>query len=190
MSDTLRAALLFLINTIFDLYLFILMVRILLAYAGANYFEPITQFVIKATNFIVQPLRRIIPNYRQFELATILLVLVLEIVKFFLIFLLSFGIPNIVGLLIVAFADALRLLLQTFFYAILLQAILSWLQPYSPVSNILNQITSPIMKPIRRFVPLIGGIDISPIPALILIQLLIIVIVNPLVQVGMGVAVG
>jgi YggT family protein len=183
---SLHEALIFLVNTLFDLYLFILIVRILLAYAGANYFDPITQFVVKATNFIVKPVRKIIPNYRQLELSTIVIILVLQMIKFLLIYLLSFGFPNILGLLVIVFADSLRLVLQTFFYAILLQAILSWLQPNSPVNNVLYQITAPVMTPLRRVIPPIGGVDISPIPALIIIQLLNILIINQLIAFGLG----
>jgi YggT family protein len=186
MSGTLREALIFLINTVFDLYLFILIIRILLAYAGANYFDPITQFIVKATNFIVKPVRQVIPNYRQIELSTIVIILVLQIIKFILIYLLSFGFPNILGLLVIAFADTLRLVLQTFFYAILLQAVLSWLQPNSPVSHVLYQITAPVMTPLRRMIPPIGGVDISPIPALIIIQLINILLINQLIAFGMG----
>ena len=188
MSDTIRAALLFLINTVFDLYLFIVVIRIILAWVGANYFDPVTQFVTKCTNFIVKPLRYLLPNFRKLETASVVLLLVLEIIKFLLIALLSFGFPHILGLVILAFADSIKLLLLTFFYAILLQAILSWVQPQAPMNRVLYQFNSPIMAPLQRVIPLISGIDISPIPALIILQLLIIILVNPLMGLGLGLA--
>jgi YggT family protein len=190
MSDTIRAALLFLINTVFDLYLFILVVRIILAWVGANYFDPVTQFIIKCTDFIVKPLRRLIPNFRRVETASIVLLLLIEIIKFLLVSLLSFGFPHLLGLFILAIGDSLKLILLTFFYAILLQAILSWIQPNAPMNRVLYQFTSPIMGPLHRVIPPIGGIDISPIPALIILQLLIIILVNPLMGFGLGVAFG
>lgn len=180
MSDTLRAALLFLVNTLFDLYLFALAVRLILVWVHASYLDPITQFISRITDFIIVPLRRIIPNIRRLETATVLIILLLEIIKFALISALSFGFPNIFGLMLMAFADSLKLLIQTFFYAILLQAILSFIQPHSPINRILLQFNSPIMAPLQRLIPPINGIDITPIPALLILQLLLIVLVNPL----------
>lgn len=188
MPDTLQAGLLFLVNTIFDMYLFILIIRIILVWVGASYFDPITQFVVKLTDFIVKPLRRRIPNINRFETASVILLLLIEVVKFFIISSLSFGIPSIAGLLVLAFADSVKLLIQAFFYAILLQVILSWVQPYSPVSSFLDQFTSPIMRPIKRIVPPVAGFDISPIPALIILQLLSILLVTPLMTAGLAIA--
>jgi len=190
MSDTLRAALLFLVTTVFDLYLFILIIRIILAWVSADIYNPITQFVVKFTSFLVRPLKRYIPNFRDLECAAVVLVLVIEIIKFLLIAFLSFGFPNVFGLVILAIADTIKLSIETFFYAILLQAILSWIQPQSSINRILLQFTSPIMRPLQRIIPPIGGFDISPIPALILLQLLIIIAVNPLMGFGLEVAFG
>lgn len=183
-------ALLFLITTLFDIYLFILVVRVLLAYAGANYYDPVTQFVVKCTDILVKPVRKVIPNVRGIELSTILLIIGLELAKYLLISSLSFGGSSITGLTIIALADTMKMFLQTFFYAIIFQAVLSWIQPSSPVIPLLYRITAPIMRPIQRLCPVIGGIDISPIPAMILLQLLIILIVNPLMAVGLGAALG
>ena len=177
--------LLFLINTFFDIFLFVLVVRFILAWSGANYFDPITQFVVNLTNFIVKPLRRFIPNIRQCETASLVLILVFEIIKFYVISLLSMGVPNVTGILMLAVADMGRLFVQTLFYAILIQVIMSWIQPISPLNNTLYQITSPILRPIQRALPLMAGMDISPIPAMIILQLLLIVLINPLTSTGL-----
>ncbi len=191
MINPLHTASLFLVNTIFDLYLLILVVRIILVYAGLNYFDPITQFIVKCTDFLVKPLRRrLLPTIGGFELASIVWVIIIASVKFILISLLSIGIPNMVGILILAIADLFKLVLQTFFYAIILQAILSWFQPYSPLTRSLSQITAPVMRPFRRLIPLINGIDISPIPALIVLQLLSILLISPLMALGFAIAFG
>lgn len=179
-----NSALLFLINTVFDLFLFILMVRIILVYVRANYFDPLTQLITKLTDFAVKPLRRIIPNIYRFETASIVLVIILELIKFSLILSLTVGIHNIMALFIFSFADMIKLLLQTFFYAILIQAIMSWVQPVSMMAHSLYQITQPIMRPFRRLIPPVSGFDVSPIPALILLQVLIILLVNPLMSFG------
>lgn len=190
MSETIRAAFLFLISTVFDLFLFVLIIRLILAWVRANYYQPITQFVVKCTDFLVQPLRKVVPNYKQLETATLILIFLVEIIKFSLISLLTLGLFRLNGLFILAFADVLKLIIQVFFYGIIAQAILSWFMPYSPYQATLTQFTSPIMRPFQRLVPPVGGFDISPIPALIILQLLIIILVNPLTSFGIGVAFG
>lgn len=190
MPSSLHEGSLFLINTLFDLYLLILMVRLLLARAGANYFDPTTQFVTKFTDFVVKPVRKIIPNYRKIEVSTFLIILILECVKFLAISLLTIGMPNIAGLILLSLVDIFKLGIQCMFYAILIQAIMSWVQPNSPVNYLLSQITAPVMRPIQRIVPPVGGFDISPIPAMIFLQFVIIVIVNPLMSIAVGVAFG
>ncbi|HLB42798.1 MAG TPA: YggT family protein [Gammaproteobacteria bacterium] len=190
MSSTLNAALQFLLKTIFDLYLTILVIRIILVYVRANYFDPITQFIVKLTDFLVKPLRYLVPNFRRFEWSSILLVLVLELIKFTLLSMITFGVFNIVGLLLLTVGDTLNLIIQVFFYAILIQAILTWVQPGSLLNHLLYQFTAPIMQPFQRIIPHIGGVDISPIPALITLQLLNIILVNPMLTAGFGTVLG
>lgn len=188
MSGGLNSGLIFLVNTLFDLYLFVLVLRVILVWSGANYYDPITQFVVKLTGCCVNPLRKIIPNIRGIESASIILILLIEAIKFFIIGSISVGIPSILGVLVLSVGDSLKLVIQSFFYAILLQAIMSWVQPYSPINQLLSRITSPLMRPIQRVIPPIGGMDISPIPAMIGLQLLLIVLVNPIMAAGFGMA--
>ena len=192
MSSSINNAGLFLVNTIFDLYLLILMARIILAWARADYLNPLTQIILKLTQPIITPIRRFIPNIGGIEISTLLVFLVLAVFKFFLIGIIAFGLfANVLGLLILACTDILKLFFNTLFYAILLQAIMSWVQPgYSPIARTLDLITSPIMRPIQRFVPSVGGFDLSPIPALIILQLCIIILVTPMTSVGLRAAFG
>ncbi|MEO8401289.1 MAG: YggT family protein [Gammaproteobacteria bacterium] len=177
MTDTLDNAGIFLISTLFNLYLFVLVVRLILAFAQANYFNPLTQLIIKLTQPLVAPLRRIFPTYRGIEYATLVLILFFELLKIILLSAITIGLPNIVELFVFTVADSLKLILNTFFYAILLRAILSWFQPgFSPAGQLLEQISSPIMRPLQRMIPPINGIDITPIPALIILQLLVILL--------------
>jgi len=188
MSDTLRTALLFLIDTVFNLYLFILIIRVILAMGRANYFNPITQFIVRFTDPLVKPLRKLIPNVKNVEIATLLVIFAIEIIKFFLIACISYGFPNLLGIPILAIANSLSLLLQIFTYAIILQAILSFLQPHSPLMSVLSQFNAPILHPFQRLVPPVGGLDLTAIPALISLQLLGILLVSPLIAVGQGIA--
>jgi YggT family protein len=190
MMNTMDSALLFLINTIFDLYLFVLGVRLILVWIGANYFDPLTQFIIKMTDVIVKPTRKLLPNVYGVETASLTWMFAIDLLKFFIVAMVSFGLPNIAGLLLLAFGDIIKIFLQIFFYAILLQAIMSWVQPHSPVNRVLYQITAPIMRPLQRCIPMVGGFDITPIPALIILQLLMMVIAAPLMSIGFGAAIG
>jgi len=184
MPTPIQSALLFLINSLFDMYLFILIIRLILAWVGANYFDPITQFVIRLTDPIIKPLRKRIPNIQRLEVSTLSVIVLLELIKFMLVALLEAGNFNITGIILLAFGDTLKLIIQTFFYAVILQVILSWVQPNSNINYLLVQFTSPIMRPLHRIVPPVGGFDVTPIPALLLLQLLQIVLVGPLLNIG------
>jgi YggT family protein len=191
MSGPFSNAAIFLVNTLFDLYVFILGIRIILVWSRVNYFNPVSQFIVKLTGFIITPIRRILPNVLHIELATLLFMFIIEMVKFALIGFVSLGTPQIEGLIILAIADMLKTILTIFFYAILLQAVLSWIRPGpSPLNELLTQMTNRILRPIQRVIPPVGGFDISPIPALIGFQLLIILVVTPLFTLGLRLAFG
>lgn len=192
MLDTTQQAGLFLINVFFDLYLMVLMLRFTLCLVRADYYNPVTQFVVKLTHPIISPLRRIIPIYANIELPTLFLIILLAMLKFFLLCVIALGWPkNFLGLLILSCADSFKLFLNLFFYAILLNAVLTWIQQgYSPLGQLLSQLTSPIIRPIQRIMPPMGGIDLSPIPALILLQLSSIILVNPALSAGWSIALG
>lgn len=186
MPNALNNAGLLLIHTIFDLYIIVLLIRMILLWARADFFNPITQIIVKLTNPIITPLKHFIPNLYGIECASALIVLLLEIAKFYLIMLLTFGKPHLIGLLILSIADTLKLTINIFFYAILLQAILSWVQGiHSPIGHTLTKMTSPILKPFQRMFKPISGFDISPIPAMLMLQLLLILLITPLTNYGM-----
>lgn len=184
MPAPVQSALIFLFNSLFDIYLFILIIRLILAWVGANYFDPVTQFIIKLTDPIIKPLRRRIPNIQRLEVSTLLVIAILELCKFAIVTLLEAGALNISAIILLAVGDTLKLITQTFFYAILLQVILSWVQPSSNTTYLLMQFTSPIMRPLHRIIPNVGGFDITPIPAMLLLQFLQILIVNPIMSMG------
>jgi YggT family protein len=185
MLEPVHTAGLFLVNTLFDLYIFVLMMRLLLVAVHADFFNPLSQFVIRLTKGVIIPLRRVIPNFKRVELATVLMILLLECIKFYLLGLIAGNDINSAGLLVLAMADMLKALVNLIFYAILLQAIMSWFhQGYAPIAAILAKITYPVLLPFRRTIPPLGGMDISPVAAMILLQLLIILFVTPLYALG------
>lgn len=181
MPNAWNTAAIFLVNSLFDLYLYVLMIRLILVFVRADYFNPLSQFVLKLTNPVVMPFRRILPLVARIEFATIVIMLLLELIRFYLLGVIAYGVPNVGGVFILALVDMLKILINTFFYAILLQAILSWIPTGpNPATFLMMQITSPILRPMQRLIPPIGGFDISPIPAMIILQLINILLVSPL----------
>lgn len=188
MSDTMRGTLLFLIETLFNIYLFVLIIRVILSWVNADYYHPVTQFIVKCTNFLIKPLRNYIPNYRDIELSTLLAIFVLEVIKFLLLAFLTFGMPNIFGLIILVLGDMLKLFVLTFFYALLLQFIISWVQPNSPANLVLQKFNAPVLAPFQRIIPIIQGFDFSFIPAMIILQLINFVVISRIMALGLGIA--
>lgn len=190
MTGTSLNAVLFLIGIVFDFYIMAVFFRLLLAWVHADYYSPITQFVIKVTDVFVKPMKKVLPDVRGFETATLVLMLLVEMIKYFLITIFSFGLPNIVGLFVLSIGDTLNLILQTLCLALILQALLSWIMPGSPIYLSLYKLTAPIIRPIQRIIPPIAGIDISPLPVIIILQLLIIIVATPIKGFGLALAIG
>lgn len=166
--------LIFLIDTLLDIYIAILLLRFLLQQLGADYYNPIAQFIVKATQPIVGVARRYIPSYKSIDLATLLIVFALISLKVVIVTSLRGGSYSSASILIVTMYDFISLLFDIFIIAIFLQAILSWINPdpYNPVSSILYSLTTPVLRPIKKLMPDMGGIDISPIFALIALMFL------------------
>lgn len=193
MSDPLNNAGLFLIQAIFDLYIFIVMLRIVLQWVNTDFRNPVMALIVKLTNPPLKPICRIIPTLHGIDFAAIVLLLGLELLKLFLLVSLQTQgeLANISGLLILAFAELLNQLINIFFYTILGLAILSWLSPlaHGPMIEILYRISEPLMRPVRRIMPTVSGFDLSPIPVLIGLKLITIIVIQPLTQIGMSLAI-
>lgn len=159
----------FLIDTLFSIYIAIMLLRFLLQQVGADFYNPISQFVVKATQPLVSIARRFIPSVRKIDTATLALVLALIIIKLVLMFSIA-GYPlNGLQLLVKGLYDLVSLTFDIFIVALFVQAILSWVNPdpYHPVSSLLRSLTFPILRPIQKHVPPIGGIDLSTLIGLI-----------------------
>ena len=162
----------FLIDILFHLYTVILMLRLILQWARADFYNPVSQFIVKITNPLVKPLRRIIPGFFGIDFATLVLIFALTTVKILIVYSLS-GYNLFGGLLIITIVlDVVDLLLNIFLFAIIIQALLSWVNPdpHNPVVALLNSLTWPILKHFRKLIPPISGFDISPIFAIISIM--------------------
>jgi YggT family protein len=161
--------LIFLIETLFDLYIIVLMLRFILQQVRADFYNPISQFIVKATTPVLNPVRKLIPGLGGIDLATIIVVVAFIAIKIYIIALLSGYSPSLLALLITGVRDFITLALNIFIFAIIIQAVLSWINPdpYNPVSGILFNITGPVLQPFRRLIKPIGGLDLSPLVALI-----------------------
>lgn len=159
----------FLIDTIFSIYIAIMLLRFLLQQVGADFYNPISQFIVKATQPLVTVARRFVPSIKKIDTATLALVLVLIIVKMVLLFSIAGYQMDGTQLFIKGLYDLVSLSFDIFIVALFVQAILSWVNPdpHHPVSSLLSSLTMPVLNPIKKHVPPMGGIDLSTIIALI-----------------------
>ena len=176
----------FLIQTVFGLISLAFMLRLLLQLVRANFFNPVSQFLVKVTNPLLVPLRRIIPGLFGLDMASVVILFGLQALELFLITTISGISLAPAGLVVISIAYLLRLLFNIYFYAILIQVILSWVNPagHNPVVGLIYQLTEPVMAPARRILPPISGFDLSPILVMIALQLANILIVMPITDLG------
>ena len=178
----------FLIQIVFGSYILAVLLRFLLQWARADFYNPLVQVLVKLTNPPLLPLRRYIPGYRGLDMAAVVLMLLLQLLKLLLITWL-FGQPvTVSGLLVRALAELLDLLLTVLLWAVIIQAILSWFNPdvRQPVVRLLNQLTEPVLRPARRLLPPISGLDLSPLLVIIVLQLGRILLLAPLQDIGLA----
>lgn len=180
---------LFLIQVIFGLYGAVLILRIMLRLAKADYYNPFVQGIVKATQRPVKIFKTIVPDIGGIETATLFVLFFITLVKLFLECFLSSRMPSISGLALWTLADMLGQIFQLFFYLVIFRAIMSWFNTSgNPVAAILYLVTEPLLSKARRVIPSFGAFDLSPIAILIVLQLLLIVLVNPLTEMGVGLA--
>ncbi|VVN97530.1 YggT family protein [Pseudomonas fluorescens] len=170
----LNDAAIFVIKTLGSLYLLIVLLRFILQLVRANFYNPLCQFIVKATQPLLKPLRRVIPSMFGLDMSSLVLALIVQMVLIAVILLLK-GFPVDLLLLVPwALIAIFSLFLSILFYAMIISVILSWVAPgsHNPGAELVAQITEPVLAPFRRIVPNLGGLDISPIFAFIVIQLL------------------
>ena len=182
----------FLIQTLFGLYIGAIMIRFLLALTRADFYNPVSQFLVKVTNPPLVPLRRVIPSMMGVDLASVILMFALQAAEYMLIAAIKgFGIHPF-GLIILSFGGLLSLLLQIYFFTILIQVVLSWVSPggHNPAISLLYSLNEPLLGRARRILPPIHGFDLSPILVMISIQLLTILLIAPINDLGMRLSSG
>ena len=197
-SNYLISPLTLIINTLFDLYILLVLLRFLLQAFRADFYNPVSQFIVKATTPPLRFFRRFIPSVSGQDIASIVLCLTLIYLKFMLLRLLDIpGVPianvtapiggvSYLGLLIYAFADLLALTLTVFLIAVIIQVVISWISPgqHNPVIGLVHSLAEPALKPFRKFLPSLGGLDLSPLFATLGILVIKMLVVPPIVYLG------
>ena len=168
----------YLVGTLIDLYIAAVLLRLLLQWARADFYNPVCQFLVKVTNPVIVPMRRVIPSIRRLDTASVVLMLVLE---FFSVWVASRISSNPLGaeqIMIFSLVKLVSTLLMTYFFLIIASVILSWVgaQMRHPVIPLVYQLTEPVLRPFRRIIPPIAGIDLSPLFALITLRFLLLLI--------------
>jgi YggT family protein len=180
------SALEFLLTTVLNMLTLLFLLRFLLQLFRAPFNNPLAYMVVSLTDFAVKPARKIIPSWGKIDCSTLFLALITQfLLQLSLLWLRDFpiglaGQSAWLGLIGMSFVGVLRTTLDVFFYAILLQVILSWVNPQTPIASALNSLTKPILAPIQRILPVASGIDFSPIVALIFLQMLNVSVIKTL----------
>ena len=164
----------YLIQTLLGLLLLGTVMRLLLQISKADFYNPISQLLVKLTNPMVLPLRKLLPAFRIFDLSSLVLSILLQMLLIVILLKVNGSyIPNMSLLAIWSFIGVIAIVMKIYFFALLAMIILSWIAPnsYHPAIQLVSQIVEPVMAPVRKILPPIGGLDFSPILVFILINI-------------------
>ncbi|MCE9775866.1 YggT family protein [Shewanella algae] len=167
MNDALN----YLITVVFDLYFMVVILRIWLQLVRADFYNPFSQFIVKATHPIVAPMRRILPSIGSLDTASVVLALLVVVAKILLLTLMAGEDFNLVATLIFALVSLFKKAGVLLFWILIIRAILSWVsQGRNPIEYVMMQLTEPLLAPIRRFLPPMGGLDLSLLVLMVLMN--------------------
>jgi YggT family protein len=179
-----------LINFAFGALVALLVLRVMLQAVRANFYNPICQFLYKLTNPVLMPLRKVIPAWRNLDIAGILLAWLLSAIKLALLYALFKQSLGVLGLGVMAFADLVDFVLMLYLGLILVYVLISFIsvERSNPIVPLVFQLIEPLLRPMRRRLPTFGGIDFSPMVAWLVILLARVLIVGPILDFGMRLA--
>ena len=176
-----QSSLIFLVKTLTDLYLLTLLLRFILQWVRASYYNPLAQFVLKVTSPLVVPARRILPSIAGLDVPTLVVLIALECVATWLLTLLAGDSPAIGVFLLYVLLRLVALTLWFYTVALLVYVVLSWLgdRGAGPMGVVLGELVEPLLRPVRRVLPPIAGLDLSPLLVMLLLQAVIIALELP-----------
>ena len=174
----------FLIDTVVSLYILAIILRFLFQWTRADFYNPISQFLVKITHPPLKILRRFVPAIGKIDTSSIVLALGIKILANFAILAIQGEVPSAGALVIYSFKEIVEIVFNIFVFAVFARAILSWFDPgnYNPASSLLQSLTEPLLGLCRKIIPDLGGIDLSPLVALVFLQLAKMVVLPPLSQ--------
>lgn len=180
-NNYLSDPLVFLVQVLFGLYALIVMLRFLLQWVRADFYNPLSQFIVKATKPVLNPLRKIIPGVGGKDVASLVLAWLVISLQMLLIFLISEKTFAPGAALLLAIPELLGLTINIFLYSILIIVVISWVNPagHNPAISILYSLTEPLLRPARNMIPPLGGIDLSPMVVMIGLVLLKMLLIPP-----------
>ena len=167
-----------LVEVLFSFYIGAILIRFLLALSRANFYNPLSQSLVKITNPVLVPLRRMIPAIGKLDTASIVLALGLKIIQTLLLVALQGSEANLPVVFVYAVIDLLRTVIYIYIVALIIQAVLSWVgnSQGNPLADILYSLTEPLLRPVRQFVPVVGMMDFAPMVAMLLLYIVLIVL--------------
>ena len=170
----------FLVDALFSMYIGAVIIRLLLGFTRADFHNPLSQFLVKVTNPLIVPMRRFIPAIGKVDSSSIVLAYALTFIKTLLLLLLATGAMHLPSALIYALGELIKTIIWVYIFALILQAIMSWIGSShgNPVAPLVNSITAPIIKPVRKSIPPIGMMDLSPLVVILLLNVLLIIVNN------------
>ena len=171
MPSNITSAIVFIINAVTSLYLLVLLLRFWMPWLRADFRNPLAQGILRFTSPVVIPVRRIVPSFGRLDTATVLVAFIIQYLTVLLLLLIIGQSAGILEITITSIVKLAVLSINLFVYAIFIRIILSWISPgnYNPATAIITTLTEPVLRPFRRVIPAIGGFDISPIFAIILL---------------------
>ena len=177
---------LFLVDTVLGLYILIVLLRFLFHLTRANYYNPISQFIVKASNPPLSRLRRVLPELWRIDFAAVVLLIVLEGARISITALLIGRTPQLAGVLVLSIAELLKLAVYVMVFSIFIRALLSWISMgrSHPMLHLLHSFTEPLMARARRILPATSSLDLSPIIVFIGLMLILKLLVQPLLDLG------
>jgi YggT family protein len=166
----------FLVDAVVSFFVFMLLARFHFQWLRVPFRNPVGEFVLATTSWLVVPVRRMVPGLAGLDLPTLLLAFVLQALGLWLQAAIVGAEPAALTIAAIALVDLLRYSLYILVFAVIVQAVLSWVNPYTPVGPVFDSLTRPFLRPLRRFVPPVGNVDLTPLILLLALYVVLIVV--------------
>lgn len=171
MPSNISSAIVFIVNALTSLYLLVLLLRFWMPWLRADFRNPLAQGILRFTSPVVVPVRRFVPSFGRLDTATVLVAFIIQYLTVLLLLLILGQTAGIAAIAVTSIVKLVVLSINLFVYAIFIRIILSWISQggYNPATAIITTLTEPLLRPFRRMLPPLGGFDLSPIFAVILL---------------------